>query len=276
MDDETAIGGGDGRFPATRPSLLVGARSEDPAERRDAYAALITGYWKPIYKHLRLRWRRSNEDAKDLTQDFLAMAIEKRLLDGYDPRQARLRTWLRGCLDRFVQNRDRDAARLKRGGGATHLSLDVAAIDFDLAEAELGPARGRPLDGDAAGGSTADGSGADGFVAYGRGADEVLGREWLRSLFSQAVETLAVDCRRREREVDFRLFELYDLRDDEEDLTYAELAARLDLTVTTVTNRLASVRRRFRAIVLATLREMTLSEDEYRREARDLLGELPE
>jgi RNA polymerase sigma factor (sigma-70 family) len=264
MDDETAIGGGDGRFPATRRSMLVGARSEDPAERSDAYSALVAGYWKPIYKHLRLRWRRSNEDAKDLTQEFLAMAVEKRLLDGYEPREARLRTWLRICVDRFVQNRDRDATRLKRGGGAVHLSLDAAALEFDGAEAELGPASAGPFRGHAASGYRTDGS-----------ADGVFEREWLRSLFSRAVETLEADCRARGRETDFRLFELYDLRDDEDDLTYADVAARLDLTVTTVTNRLASVRRRFRAVVLETLRGMTVSEEEYRREARDLLGEPP-
>jgi hypothetical protein len=39
-----------------------------------------------------------------------------------------------------------------------------------------------------------------------------------------------------------------------------------------VTNHLAWARREFRRVVLDTLREMTASEDEFRREARDLLG----
>ncbi len=244
MDDETAIGGADGRFPETRRSLLVSARSSDRSVRRSAYETLITGYWKPIYKHLRVRWSRSNEDAKDLTQEFLVMAVDKEILSGYDDRMARLRTYLRTCVDRFVQNQDRDAARLKRGGGVVHLSLD-----FEGAEAEL-----RSL----------------GSVE----PEDVFEREWLRSLLATAVETLEADCRVRGREIDFQLFERYDLHDEDdgETPTYADLAARFELPVTTVTNRLATVRRRFRALALETLREMTGSDEEYEREARDLFG----
>ena len=44
------------------------------------------------------------------------------------------------------------------------------------------------------------------------------------------------------------------------------------MTEVGVTNRLASVRRRFREIVLATLREVTANEKEFRSEARALLG----
>jgi DNA-directed RNA polymerase specialized sigma24 family protein len=175
------------------------------------------------------------------------MAVETRLLDGYDPSVARLRTWLRACVDRFVQKSARDAARLKRGGGAVHLPLDFAG-----AEAELGAVGTLPV-------------------------EEAFEREWLRSLFSMAVEALEADCRARGRELDFRLFELYDLCDDDDNgITYADLAARLDIELTTVTNRLASVRRRFRGIVLETLRGVTGSDEEYQREARDLLGRPPE
>jgi len=42
--------------------------------------------------------------------------------------------------------------------------------------------------------------------------------------------------------------------------------------VTDVTNYLSFARREFRRIALAKLREMTTSDEEYRREARALLG----
>jgi hypothetical protein len=42
--------------------------------------------------------------------------------------------------------------------------------------------------------------------------------------------------------------------------------------VTTVTNHLALARRELRRIVLDTLRELTASDAEFRREARQLLG----
>ncbi len=66
----TPISRGQGSFPATRWSLIVAARSAQPEERRRALEVLIAAYWKPVYKYIRLRWEKDNEEAKDLTQDF--------------------------------------------------------------------------------------------------------------------------------------------------------------------------------------------------------------
>ena len=54
--------------------------------------------------------------------------------------------------------------------------------------------------------------------------------------------------------------------------TYATLAGETGLRVTDVTNQLAWARRAFREIVLARLREVCASDEEFRAEARDLLG----
>ncbi|HEY7924248.1 MAG TPA: hypothetical protein VII62_13770, partial [Vicinamibacteria bacterium] len=56
---------------------------------------------------------------------------------------------------------------------------------------------------------------------------------------------------------------------------YATLAREFALPVTQVTNHLAWARRELRRLVLERLRELTASEDEYRAEARGLLGEEP-
>jgi len=71
----------------------------------------------------------------------------------------------------------------------------------------------------------------------------------------------------------FRAFERYDLEDAGEGaLTYEALAAELGITLTTVTNHLALARRELRRVVLETLREITASEEEFRLEARLVLG----
>ena len=54
--------------------------------------------------------------------------------------------------------------------------------------------------------------------------------------------------------------------------TYATLAAETGRKVTDVTNDLAWARRAFRAIVLELLREVCATDDEFRSEARELLG----
>jgi RNA polymerase sigma factor (sigma-70 family) len=137
MWDDTQIGGHANKFPATRWSAIVAARSGDPAERARAFEVIVAAYWKPVYKYIRARWGKSNEDAKDLTQEFFARVIEKGFLDRYDPAQSRLRTFLRACVDGLVANEARAAGRLKRGGGAVLLSLDFESAESELAGAEL-------------------------------------------------------------------------------------------------------------------------------------------
>jgi hypothetical protein len=105
--------------------------------------------------------------------------------------------------------------------------------------------------------------------------EEYFHREWVRALFSRAVEELRRRCDAAGRGRRFTLFERYDLQDVEGGLerpSYADLAAELAIPVTQVTNDLAAARRELRSIVLDLLRELTGSEDELRSEARDVLG----
>ena len=73
----------------------------------------------------------------------------------------------------------------------------------------------------------------------------------------------------------FDVFERYDLDRDEKTLTYAELGRELGLPVTQVTNHLSAMRRELRRHLLDTLRELCGSEDEFRQEARLVLGREP-
>jgi RNA polymerase sigma factor (sigma-70 family) len=226
---------------------VVAARSADPAERRRGLEIIAAAYWKPVYKLIRARWNRSSEDARDLTQEFFARVIEKDFLADFDPGRGRLRTFLRACVDAMVKNDARDAGRLKRGGGVTAL----LSLDFETAEGELALA---------------------GIASPGDRADDLFDKEWVRSVFALALARLRAACDAKGTAVRFRVFERYDVEDQEPRPTYAAIATELGLAATDVTNHLAWARREFRRVVLDTLREMTASEDEFRREARDLLG----
>jgi DNA-directed RNA polymerase specialized sigma24 family protein len=243
-------GAGD-RFPQTRRSVLLAARDADPVVRRQGWEALVGGYWKPVYKVLRTRWRLGREDAEDLTQEFFASALDRGTFERYDPARARFRTYLRTCLDGFAANERKAAHRLKRGGGQATVSLE-AVLDFEVAEAEL----------------------LRFGAADGLDPDEYFHREWVRALFDLAVGDVRRWCEDTGKGVHFRLFERYDLEgsDAAERPTYAELAAEHGLPATQVTNFLAAVRRELRKRVLARLRELTATEEEYRSEARHLLG----
>src|ERR1700754_3089368 len=91
-------------FPQTRLTVVDRLRHGESSVRRLAADDLVSAYWRPVYVYLRLRWRLSAEDAEDATQGFFAAALERRFFDTFDPAKARFRTFLRVCLDRFVQN----------------------------------------------------------------------------------------------------------------------------------------------------------------------------
>ncbi len=224
-------------FPTTRRSVIIALSSAEASERARAFDTLLACYWKPLYKYARVAFRRSREDAEDLTQSFFARAFEKESLAVYDSAKASFRTFLRLLFDRHAANEWKAGQRLKRGGGEVHL-------DFDAAEIEIGR--------DAAASLT---------------PEEYFQREWVRSVFALAVERLRSQC----TETQFAIFEAYDLNDDRS-ISYRELATRLGVNETKVTNDLAAARRRFRAIVLDALREVTATEQEFRAEARALLG----
>jgi RNA polymerase sigma-70 factor (ECF subfamily) len=191
-----------------------------------------------------MRWRVEREDAEDFTQDFFARLLEKEFLDSYDPAKGRLRTFLRTCVDRLFMNQLRDAHRQKRGNGTIQL-------DFEEAEHELATA------------STTE------------SPEDFFEKEWVRNLFGLAVERLRTRCELAGKSTQFRLFERYDLDEAETRPSYSDLAAEFEIAVTDVTNYLAFARREFRRSVLDQLREMTGSDEEFRREAQALLGADP-
>jgi RNA polymerase sigma factor (sigma-70 family) len=233
-------------FPVTRLSVVERTRSQDAAVRRVAFDAIIEAYWKPVYKYLRVKWSLAPDQAADLTQEFFTTALEKEVVEKYDPARARFRTYLRMCLDGFASNARKAERRLKRGGGVT-----LVPLDFETAEGEI-VSREPAVDAD---------------------VDELFYREWVRALLERAVADLRRAADASGRGVMFEVFARYDLIDDHEARpTYAEIARALGLTAATVTNHLAAMRRQFRSLLLERLRELTSSEAEWEAEAAKLLG----
>ena len=102
--------------------------------------------------------------------------------------------------------------------------------------------------------------------------EDYFHREWVRWMFTLAVDAFRLRCLDSGRTVHFQLFECYDLSDDNADVSYASLGQEFGLEPATVNNYLAAARRDFRRIVLEKLREITATDEEFRTEARSLLG----
>lgn len=243
FDPDTAIGGAQDRFPSTRLSLIESVSAGD-AIRSDALDQVAALYWKPVYKYIRLKWSKSNEEAKDLTQGFFASALEREFFERFDPRQASFRTYLRMALDHFTANEYTAEHRLKRGGNMSFRSLDFEAADADAIE-----------------------------IAASDSPEDVFHREWQRQLFALAVEDLRLYCDRQGKQLQLRIFEEYDLADAERPV-YSELAARHGISVTAITNYLAWARRMLRSFVTERLRGVTSGDRELRGEMRTVFGPL--
>ena len=233
-------------FPVTRHSIVAAIRSQHADVRRSAFDALVTAYWKPVLKYVRLKWHASPDDAADLTQGFFLRAFEKEFFAGFDPARARFRTYLRTCLDGYMANARKAEARLKRGGAVT-----LVPIDFDEAERELRLPGGNAI---------------DDFDAY-------FHREWLRGLFASRRSGCATPAPRAG---------VPNASPSSSSTTWRatpprgrptrDLARHLGLSTIDVTNELAAARREFRRFVLEALREQCATDEEFDAESRALGG----
>jgi DNA-directed RNA polymerase specialized sigma24 family protein len=236
-----------GGFPATRFSIVGRMHADDPEVRARALDAFATSYWLPVSRYIQFKWRLDAERAADLTQEFFARTLEQGSLTRFDPARARFRTYVRLLVDGFVSNARKADHRLKRGGGLGPVPLEETLPDGQVRSHEP-----QVLD----------------------DHDEAFYREWVRALFEGAVDDLRASAGASGRDLPFDVFRRYDLADvyGESQPSYADIASALGLSVATVTNHLAAMRRTLRGHVLERLREATGSDDEFEAEAKRLLG----
>jgi RNA polymerase sigma factor (sigma-70 family) len=228
LDSDTAIGGPHDRFPSTQHSLLEAAAAAGlPNEALERVIAL---YWKPVYRFVRLKFHKENEDAKDLTQGFFTTALQRDFFARFDPEKASFRTYLRMAVERFAANQHAAANRLKRGGD----------VEFEPVEEQ---------------------------AAATESPEEVFEREWQRQLFALALEDLRTHCEEHGKQLQLLIFEAYDLAGGERP-SYAAMAAQHGIPETSVTNHLAWARRMLRGFVTERLRGVTSGERELRKEMR--------
>jgi DNA-directed RNA polymerase specialized sigma24 family protein len=133
----SAVGGnayhGGAAFTTTHWSVVLKAQGESPAAQ-EALEDLCRTYWRPIFGFVR-REGAKPEEAKDITQGFFALILERKDFSSVRREKGRLRSFLLASLKHFMANERRDAATLKRGGGRTLLPIDEVesyeASDFD-------------------------------------------------------------------------------------------------------------------------------------------------
>jgi DNA-directed RNA polymerase specialized sigma24 family protein len=119
-------------FPATRWSLVAGARAGmDPKRKQAAVDELCRLYWKPIYGFLRRRGLTA-DDAQDATQGFFVSLLDEDLFSKAQSDTGKMRTFLLAALQRWQRGEWRKSMAEKRGGGITPLSLEGLQEEDDF------------------------------------------------------------------------------------------------------------------------------------------------
>lgn len=222
MDGITTMGGGVGDFPVTSWTSVLRAADPHSPEARDHLGRLCNLYWKPVYAHIRRRWAKTNEDAKDLTQTFFAWFMEKGCMERVERGRGRFRNFLKVILDNFLKDQERARKALAKGGGVRIFSIDAGDDPMVLAAAS----DSRPVE-----------------------FDEV----WAATMLDQALKTLRERYASNGQENHFRAFEKYYLGQAQP--TYVQLAEELKITEQEVEKILKHARAALKGIIRAFIQE---------------------
>lgn len=240
---DTTLGGSGRHFPETTVGFLSLLRQATEVGYREALEILCRRYWKPVYAYVRVGWSKTNEDAKDLTQAFFLWIQENGALKRFQEERGGLRPYLKVLLRRFVKDKDVAVHRLKRGGGATVLSLgDAAALEELIADP-------RSTDPEA-----------------------VFERVWRTELVEHAFERLRERCRAEGRSIAFAVLEGFDFAAGSERPTYKELGDRLGLAESEVKKHLFALRDALLRELRSDLAQMTRTDAERDDEWNTLFG----
>jgi RNA polymerase sigma-70 factor (ECF subfamily) len=250
VDEDQATGNGiapstqDGAaFTTTHWSVVIAAQGSSPAAE-EALEKLCRTYWRPIYGFVR-RQGVGPEEAKDLTQGFFALLLERRDLNAVRQEKGRLRSYLLTSLKHFLTNERNRAMAIKRGGGQQLISLE------DLRERErigFEPTETLP-------------------------ADQIYESRWALSLLDQVLARLREEYRAAGN---IRLFDRLQksLTDEPNRLSPSETAREFGMTESAVRQASYRLRQRYRQLLREEIAHTVMAAGDIEDELRHLVAVL--
>jgi RNA polymerase sigma-70 factor (ECF subfamily) len=111
-------------FHTTHWSIVTLAADTASPDSVAALEKLCRAYWFPLYAFVRRRGH-DVEEARDLTQGFFAVLLEKNYVAAADVQRGRFRTFLLSAMSHYLANEWNRAHAKKRGGNLPRFSLDA-------------------------------------------------------------------------------------------------------------------------------------------------------
>jgi RNA polymerase sigma-70 factor (ECF subfamily) len=227
------------QFNTTHWSVVLLAGKAQSALSSAALEKLCRTYWHPLYAFAR-RKGYTEEDAKDLTQQFFACLLERNDFESVDPHKGKFRTFLLTSFTHFLCNENDRARTAKRGGGQVIFSLDAMRSDqFEdfQAQGELTP-------------------------------DRFFDLRWALTVMEQALSRLRTEMAAGKAE-QFEAFKKF-LTEEPGEGEYASVAQRLGVAAPTVAVSVHRLRNRYRELVQAEVAQTVRSPLELEEEMRHL------
>ncbi len=232
------------QFRSTHWSVVLAAGDSQSPQTSQALEKLCLAYWYPLYAFVRRQgW--NAHDSQDLTQAFFAHLLEKKALGKADPDKGKFRSFLLASLNNFLNNERDKAQRLKRGGGAEVLSLDV----------ERGEERYQAE------------------PSHGDSPETIFERQWAQMVIEQVVARLREEFAAAGQAERFAVLKDF-LMGDPQHVSYSDAATRLGMTVPAVTSAIHRLRSRFRELFRSEIANTVDSPDRVDEEIRYLLAAL--
>ena len=231
-----------GGFVTTHWSVVMAAGNGHSAQAADALQQLCRTYWYPLYAFVR-RHVAEAHDAEDLTQEFFTRFLAKEYFGRADPTLGRFRSFLLACLKNFLAEQQRQARRLKRGGGQTPLSWDSQTAEERY---RLEPAD--PMT-----------------------PEQIYDRRWALTLLETVLARLAEEQSAVGKEQVFAQMKGY-LWGETGETSYSEMAERLGMTEGAVKVAVHRLRRRLRDLLREEVAHTVAADAEIDEELRHLIG----
>jgi DNA-directed RNA polymerase specialized sigma24 family protein len=229
-----------GRFHTTHWSVVLRAGQGKLPESDEALEKLCRAYWQPICLFA-CRKGSSEEDAKDLTQQFFSRLLERNDFAGVDPQKGKFRTFLLASFTHFLANEYDRASALKRGGGKTIFSLD------ELSSEQLGEVAPAANDSPA----------------------HLFDRRWATAVLERAIKQLQIEMSAAGKSVQFDLLKKF-LTADAFEGEYESIAQKLGVAGSSVAVLVHRLRQRYRELVRAEVAQTVSSPVELEEEMRHL------
>jgi RNA polymerase sigma-70 factor (ECF subfamily) len=230
-------------FATTHWSVVLSAQGESPAAE-EALEKLCRIYWRPIYGFVR-RQGTEPESAKDLTQGFFLLLLERRDLDAVRKEKGRLRSYLLTSLKHFLTNERKRAMAIKRGEGQRLIPLDQFRT-------------GEPVGFESADTST---------------PDQIYERRWAWALMEQVMRRLGDEYQTAGNAVLFERLKTV-LTDEADRPSQAQIADELAMTENAVNQAFHRLRERYRQLLREEIAHTVMTPGDIEDELRHLVAVL--